>query len=201
MDKDLTSKSGARGAKPGLTPRPPRRPSLLRQVKLADGRLAWPVAQAAGLSEATFRARLGAGLSPDAAVSKPVPRRDPSRAADRARRAAEFQAARDAADHQTRRALPDRLNIERDGYGGVIWSDDECRLVVAPRGAFYAIQHRRADGEWRSEREFNTASALRVWLSVIATEAPSPGLSKAVAGLPFNPASCSFMPYRRAALS
>lgn len=199
MDKELTSKSGASVAKRVPTPGRPRRPSLLREVKLADGRLAWLVAQAAGLSEATFRARLGAGLSPDAAVSKPVPVREPARAADRARRVSEYQAAQAAAAREKRRALPDRFNLERDGYGGVIWSDDKCRLVVAPRGAFYAIQERIADDEWQCEREFNTASALGVWLSAVAIEAPSPGLSKAVAALPYDPAACSFTPYRRAA--
>lgn len=173
------------------------RPSLLNQCLLSDGRLAWPVAQAAGLSEATFRARLNAGLSPDAAIAKPVPVRDPSRAADRARRVTEYQAAQAAAAREKRRALPDRFNLERDGYGGVIWSDEKCRLVVAPRGAFYALQKRIADDEWQSEREFNTASSLGVWLSVVAVEAPSPGLSRAVAALPYDPAACSFKPYRR----
>jgi hypothetical protein len=58
---------------------PPRRrkaysrPSLLDRVKLSDGRLAWPVAKAAGVHEATFRARLAAGKSPDDAV-RPVSR-------------------------------------------------------------------------------------------------------------------------------
>lgn len=58
---------------------PPRRrlghsrPSILDHVKLLDGRLAWPVAKAAGVHEATFRARLSAGVSPDDAV-RPVSR-------------------------------------------------------------------------------------------------------------------------------
>lgn len=56
---------------------PPRRrrghsrPSILDHVRLADGRLAWPVAKAAGIHEATFRARLKAGVSPDEAL-RPV---------------------------------------------------------------------------------------------------------------------------------
>lgn len=58
---------------------PPRRrkvysrPSLLDRVTLADGRLAWPVAKAAGVHEVTFRSRLSAGVSPDDAV-RPVER-------------------------------------------------------------------------------------------------------------------------------
>lgn len=58
---------------------PPRRrkghsrASLLDRVTLSDGRLAWPVAKAAGVHEATFRARLSAGVSPDDAV-RPVQR-------------------------------------------------------------------------------------------------------------------------------
>lgn len=49
------------------------RPSLLNEVKLADGRLAWPVARARGISEATFRARLRLQrLSPDEATFRPV---------------------------------------------------------------------------------------------------------------------------------
>lgn len=45
------------------------RPSLLDRVTLSDGRLAWPVAKAAGLHEATFRARLASGVSPDDAIA------------------------------------------------------------------------------------------------------------------------------------
>lgn len=50
------------------------RPSILDYVKLSDGRLAWPVAKAAGIHEATFRARLKAGVLPDDALRpvKPV---------------------------------------------------------------------------------------------------------------------------------
>jgi hypothetical protein len=68
-------KSSAQSHAPG---RPWRRkanarPSILDHVKLSDGRLAWSVAKAAGLSEATFRARLKAGVSPDDAL-RPVQR-------------------------------------------------------------------------------------------------------------------------------
>lgn len=48
------------------------RPSLLDHVRLSDGRLAWPVASALGMREATFRRRLNAGLSPDDAALRPV---------------------------------------------------------------------------------------------------------------------------------
>lgn len=63
------------------------RPSLLDQVKLADGRLAWPVASALGMSEATFRSRLKLGLSPDRATFEPVrTRQEVGRKAGRAPR-------------------------------------------------------------------------------------------------------------------
>lgn len=54
---------------------PVERPSLLRELRLADGRLAWPVACELGVSEATFRSRLARGLSPDEATFAPVSRR------------------------------------------------------------------------------------------------------------------------------
>lgn len=46
------------------------RPSLLRDVRLASGELAWPLAQANGILEVTFRERLKRGLSPDEAAQK-----------------------------------------------------------------------------------------------------------------------------------
>lgn len=58
--------------RPRVRERAKPRPSLLREVRLSDGRLAWPVAAAAGISEATFRARLSRGLSPDRAALDPV---------------------------------------------------------------------------------------------------------------------------------
>lgn len=48
------------------------RPSLLDRVRLADGRLAWPVAVSLGICEATFRKRLRHGLSPDEATFRPL---------------------------------------------------------------------------------------------------------------------------------
>lgn len=48
------------------------RPSLLDWVRLADGRLAWPVAVSLGICEATFRKRLRHGLSPDEATFCPL---------------------------------------------------------------------------------------------------------------------------------
>lgn len=58
--------------KPRLRALSKPRPSLVREVRLSDGRLAWPVAAAAGMSEATFRERLRRGLSPDRAALDPV---------------------------------------------------------------------------------------------------------------------------------
>jgi hypothetical protein len=61
----------------GAAPAPVRRrrsasrPSILDDVRLTDGRLAWPVAKAAGVSEVTFRCRLKAGDKPDEAI-RPV---------------------------------------------------------------------------------------------------------------------------------
>lgn len=52
------------------------RPSLLRSVTLENGDLAWPLAEKNGIPEATFRARLKAGVSPDEAASRPVETRD-----------------------------------------------------------------------------------------------------------------------------
>ena len=48
------------------------RPSLLDRVRLADGRLAWPIAVSLGVCEATFRDRLRRGLSPDDATFRPL---------------------------------------------------------------------------------------------------------------------------------
>jgi len=48
------------------------RASILDDLRLADGRLAWPVAQSSGISEATFRSRLKAGRSPDEALAAPL---------------------------------------------------------------------------------------------------------------------------------
>lgn len=57
------------------------RSSVLREARLASGRLAWPVAAAAGMSEQTFRARLRRGLSPDEAATLPVASRSQAAAA------------------------------------------------------------------------------------------------------------------------
>lgn len=63
----------ARPVKRRASPRR-ERPSLLREVVLNDGRLAWPVAAALGLSEVTFRARLRRGMTPDEATFAPLVR-------------------------------------------------------------------------------------------------------------------------------
>lgn len=181
-----------------------RRPSLLNDCLLSDGRQAWPVAQAAGISEATFRARLKAGSSPDDAATRPVPVRDADlirrKRADRAARCLAYQAQRAAdADMRCRSSLrAARLDALADVYGGVLWSDGDLRVIVSPRGAFYAAQS-RVRGEWRAVRSFPSASALRVWLLMIAEAMGRPGLSDAVAGLPDDPASCDRVVYRRSA--
>lgn len=179
-----------------------RRPSLLSQVRLSDGRLAWPVAKAAGMSEVTFRARLKAGLSPDAAVSKPVAKRGPSRAAERARwlaqRAADRASERLARSLLASRRWPERHVSTADGYSGVIWQGGDCRLIVSPRGATYAVQVSGPGGVWQIDREFRSAALLGRWLVCAAID-PAPSLLKAAAGLPDDPAVSGFAPYRRSA--
>jgi len=49
-----------------------QRSSLLNVVELANGELAWPLAQANGIKEATFRHRLNMGMSPDEAATRRV---------------------------------------------------------------------------------------------------------------------------------
>lgn len=75
MSREVSSAAGAVGV--GLRRSSPRhpRPSLLREVRLSDGRLAWPLARERGVSEQVFRARLKRGLAPDEAVFRPVERR------------------------------------------------------------------------------------------------------------------------------
>ncbi len=51
---------------------PPQRPSLKISTYLEDGRLAWPVAQSRGISEALFYSRLKKGMTPDQVVFTPV---------------------------------------------------------------------------------------------------------------------------------
>jgi len=51
---------------------PPQRPSLKLSTFLADGQLAWPVAEARGISEAVFYWRLKKGMTPDQVVYTPV---------------------------------------------------------------------------------------------------------------------------------
>lgn len=179
-----------------------RRPSLLSQVRLSDGRLAWPVAKAAGMSEVTFRARLKAGSSPDAAVSKPVAKRGSPRAAERARWRAQRAAGR-ASERLARSLLASRRWPERhvstaDGYSGVIWQSSDYRLIVSVRGAAYAVQLRGSGGEWQNHKEFPSASILRHWLLMAAID-PASTLLQAAAGLPDDPAVSGFAPFCRSA--
>lgn len=71
-------KGNGRGRGPAVA-----RPSILDHVRLSDGRLAWPVASALGISETTFRKRLRCGLSPDEATFRPL---GPARRGPRFRR-------------------------------------------------------------------------------------------------------------------
>lgn len=66
---EKTRKRLARGVRRG-SPRP--RASLLDHVRLPDGRLAWPLAKALGVAEATFRSRLKIGYTPSEATFAPV---------------------------------------------------------------------------------------------------------------------------------
>lgn len=158
------------------------RSSVLAQVRLSDGQLAWPVARAAGISELTFRARLKAGLSPDDAVSRPVAKRGPSHGPGRA----QFAAQR-ASDLAAQSAA---------GYSGVLWQDGDCRLIVSPCGETYAVQALCPDGSWQVDHEFGSAGFLRHWLLMVAID-PSPALVETAAGLPDDPALSGLAPYRR----
>lgn len=74
MSREASNAADMAGVRRRSSPRHPR-PSLLREVRLSDGRLAWPVARERGVSEQVFRVRLKRGLSPDEAALRPVERR------------------------------------------------------------------------------------------------------------------------------
>lgn len=59
-------------APPSKRKSPLQRPSLKLSTFLSDGQLAWPVAQANGVSEALFYSRLKKGMTPDKVVDTPV---------------------------------------------------------------------------------------------------------------------------------
>lgn len=61
------------------------RPSILDDLRLSDGRLAWPVAASLGISEPAFRARLKHGWPLYRAVYLPVRRQRSSVEVDLAR--------------------------------------------------------------------------------------------------------------------
>src|SRR5690606_31772949 len=65
-------KAATHPAPPAKRRSPPQRPSLKLSTLLADGRPAWPVAQARGVSEALFYSRLKKGMTPDEVVYTPV---------------------------------------------------------------------------------------------------------------------------------
>lgn len=62
-----------------LRRKPPKRPSLYDDLRLADGRLVKPLMDAVGIHDATFRSRLKRGLSPDQALLWPVQSPGPRR--------------------------------------------------------------------------------------------------------------------------
>lgn len=165
------------------------RTSILDQVKLSDGRLAWPVAKARGMGEATFRARLKR-LSPDGAALGPFEHRAPSRVAERAAEQAAFEAAR-SADHVSAHWLP-AFNVLHDDYSGVIWSGAKIRLCVSPRGASYFLQSNKS-GDWATFRDFDCASIVRSYVGAVMYDPPS-DLSQAVLALPDDPLEHSAVP-------
>jgi hypothetical protein len=61
------------------------RPSVLDEVRLSDGRLAWPVARSNGVREVVFRMRLHRGWPADRAALSPVVQRSPARSSGRCR--------------------------------------------------------------------------------------------------------------------
>jgi len=55
------------------------RPSILDNLRLSDGQLAWPIAKRNGINEVAFRMRLKLGWSVDDAATLPVGSRSPRR--------------------------------------------------------------------------------------------------------------------------
>lgn len=163
----------------------PARSSLLAVCRLSDGRLAWPVAQSSGLSEATFRARLKRGMSPDEAAACPVPPRDTDGIRRRRAVRREWVAAYHAhiaAEASARRKLssrPARLDVLSDVYAGVICAADDVRLIVSPRAATFAVQ-RLERGQWVPDREFRSRDLLVAWLTSVALGVPSVIIDSAV---------------------
>lgn len=165
------------------------RPSILDQVKLADGRLAWPVARDRGMSEAAFRLRLKR-LSPDDAALGAFEKRAPSDVKARAQRVAAFAAAR-AADRAACH-WPDNLNVSHADYDGVIWSDGAIRVIVSPRGAAYDLQQFKR-GSWADFKTFEAAPPLRAFVGVVMLDPPQ-DLADVVSGLPDDPRDCAAIP-------
>jgi hypothetical protein len=169
------------------------RPSILDTVTLSDGRLAWPLAQAAGMSEAVFRGRLKKGLSPDQALAMPYQPQDRERvAAHRAERAEHAQRRREErqAERAARESLwsgPSHLHALHEDYWGVIWAQGDSRLTVSASGTLYSVQAKRA-GAWEDIHKAPSVSELRKWLAVIALD-PAPELVALVKTLPENPAT------------
>lgn len=163
-----------------------RRPSLLNECRLSDGRLAWPVAQSSGVSEATFRARLKSGLSPDEAATRPVPVRDLERIAARRQQRRDYQARADhdaAAQRALRQqSLPVDRDISHDRYSRVCWSDGAIRLSRLS-GAFH-VQRRNDAGRWIDEYTAYSVADLRRFVDVLCLFDLPSGLVDHVRALP-----------------
>lgn len=162
------------------------RASILRTVSLPDGRLAWPVAQANGISEATFRARLKRGLAPDEAANEPVIQRD-YQGARRRRMAYMLALAERQARMSARLAvgMSDGLRVgldaRRDEYGAVVAVDGDERVAISPNGAAYLLQRR--DGvRWVTCRSATVAAVLRQFACVY-----SDALAAALGSMPNDP--------------
>lgn len=99
------------------------RPSILDHVTLSDGRLAWPVAQAAGMSEVVFRGRLKKGMSADAALAMPYQPQDREKVAARRQARREDLQACEAARRE-RRAAARKLAAARKRAAGLVKAAD-----------------------------------------------------------------------------
>jgi hypothetical protein len=142
-----------------------KRESLLDRVYLSDGRLAWPVAAALGMSEVVFRARLKIGQSPDAATFRPVAKRDAEAVEARRERAMEFERAAKAERERAKSAarslaLEPHLDVASHRYFGVVAQRGAVRVAVHATGKSYLVQVRNDDGVWETVRRLAVGSLL-----------------------------------------
>lgn len=171
-------------------PKSPR-PSLLDTVRLSSGDLAWPVAQAAGVLEATFRTRLARGLSPDQAAAQPVGLSVPKmgRRAKAQGAATGAQSPEGRAQPPEGEAVPEALRGSAPGYAGQVASlDAGWRLVVDPKLRRYVLQRLVGDGD--APRWVRVGWAQPGQLSGLAQRfaAQVPGLADLSSRLPYHPA-------------